>query len=526
MNSTNETQIAGRSSEQDVPDAVASPVRRAATDSLATGLVFMLTLTVVQRMVGFVRSILFCSLLQDDELGRWSLAFSFLFLAAPLAVVGLPGSFGRYVEYYRTRGQLGTFLRRTIFVCIGLVALAEVVLSSWGSFWAWLVLGDPSQASMMRLLSVALIAIIAYNFATELLTAMRKVRAVAIMQFVSSILFAILAITLLKWTSLREEGIVIAFSVASLIAIFVVAGPLCSIRSEASRDSTPLSQRGLWEKLVPFAAWVWLTNILANLFDAADRFMIIHFAKDGAFSADALVGQYHASRVVPYLLVAVASMAAGVILPYLSHDWEEGDRESVSRRQRLTIKLGALILTTCGALILIASPILFTWILHGKYDQGLTVLPWTLTYCIWFSLIVITQNYLWCAERARLGTLAFFIGLCLNLIFNAILLPRFGLIGAIVATAVGNAVALVLILYFSRSLGLVVDRCVVLCCCLPCTLVITPWLTVASLIALAFLAVTRAWIFDAGERGVLREVAMHYVSRLPRLGKKRPAASV
>ena len=60
----------------------AAPVR-AATDSLATGLMFMLTLAVVQRLVGFVRSVLFCSVLQDDELGRWSLAVSFLLLAAP-----------------------------------------------------------------------------------------------------------------------------------------------------------------------------------------------------------------------------------------------------------------------------------------------------------------------------------------------------------------------------------------------------------------------------------------------------------
>ncbi len=64
-------------------------------DSLLAGVAFMLVLNVVQRGVGFVRGLLFCRFLADDALGQFSLANSFLVLAAPLVVLGLPGSFGR-----------------------------------------------------------------------------------------------------------------------------------------------------------------------------------------------------------------------------------------------------------------------------------------------------------------------------------------------------------------------------------------------------------------------------------------------
>ncbi len=502
-----------------VPEAVA-------TDSLAAGLVFMLTLTVGQRLIGFVRNILFCSFLQDDELGRWSLAFSFLLLAAPLAVAGLPGSFGRYVEYYRSRGQLGTFLRRTVFASIGLVALAVALLAWWGPFWAWLVLGDSSLVGTMRLLAITLVVFIAYNFVTELLTAMRKVRAVSIMQFVSSVLFAVLAIGLLLLSSLREEAVIVAFGISSLIAVLVVIGPLRGIRKEANESVVPLSHWGLWERLLPFATWVWLTNILANLFDAADRFMIVHLAKGGLASADSLVGQYHSSRVVPYLLIAISAMMAAVILPYLSHDWEAGDRPAVSRRQVLTLKLCGLVLTAVGGLMLLGAPLLFTWILRGKYDQGLAVLPWTLTYCIWFSLITIAQNYLWCAEKARLGTLSLLIGLIANLLLNVLLLPRFGLLGAIMATAAGNALALGLVLYFSRQQGLAVDRHVVLCCSLPAILVLGVWPALSAMLALAFFATRRSWILNSEEKQELLQVITHYACRLKSLWcRRRPASA-
>ncbi len=64
------------------------------TDTLAVGIAVFAVLSVLQRMIGFGRSVVFCQLMSVEELGRWSLGFSFLLTAAPLAVLGLPGSFG------------------------------------------------------------------------------------------------------------------------------------------------------------------------------------------------------------------------------------------------------------------------------------------------------------------------------------------------------------------------------------------------------------------------------------------------
>ena len=75
------------------------------SDSLAIGVLFALVLTVVGGVVGFLRGILFCRLMTDQQLGQWSMVWSFLMLLAPLALLGLPGCFGRFVEYYRHRGN-------------------------------------------------------------------------------------------------------------------------------------------------------------------------------------------------------------------------------------------------------------------------------------------------------------------------------------------------------------------------------------------------------------------------------------
>jgi O-antigen/teichoic acid export membrane protein len=65
--------------------------RQLVSDSIATGLMFALILTVGQRIIGFGRGILFCRFMTDQELGQWSMVWSYLMLLAPLAVLGLPG---------------------------------------------------------------------------------------------------------------------------------------------------------------------------------------------------------------------------------------------------------------------------------------------------------------------------------------------------------------------------------------------------------------------------------------------------
>ena len=94
----------------------------------------MLVMTVLQRLVGFGRGIAFCRWLDPEQLGQWDVAFGFINLAAPLAVLGLPGSFGRYFEYYRQRGQVRLFLRRATALCV-VSALAAVAVVALGRQW-------------------------------------------------------------------------------------------------------------------------------------------------------------------------------------------------------------------------------------------------------------------------------------------------------------------------------------------------------------------------------------------------------
>jgi O-antigen/teichoic acid export membrane protein len=482
-------------------------------DSLLSGVAFMLVLNVVQRGIGFARGLLFCRYLAEDALGLFSLANGFLLLAAPLVVLGLPGSLGRYVEYYRQRGQLRSYLLQMLVVTIGLTGVGTLVMCLLGRQLAEFALGDASALRLMMFSLATLTAVVAFNYMNELLTALRQVRAVSWMQFVNSITFTIVGVALVLWWESSAEAVVLAFGISCVVALLAVLPWRSELAAEFRADREHLAASEVWQRLLPFAGWVWLTNLLANAADLVDRLMIIHLGQFGQHAAQALVGQYHSSRVVPLLLSSLAATIAAILLPHLSHAWEAGQKSDVSARVNLSVKLVSVAFVAGGLLVLWGSPILFDWLLAGKYSDGLAALPWALVGCIWFSLFVIAQNYLWCAEHARLGTAALAVGLVLNILLNLLAMPH-GLTAIMAARAIATLASLILVLGFNWKFGMQFSRGLWLAMLAPLVIITGPALGSALFIGLVVLDWRTRWLFDSTEESQIQAVVDKGLAKL------------
>jgi polysaccharide transporter, PST family len=486
-------------------------------DTLADSVVILLTLTVVQRLVGFCRAVLFCRWLPPEELGQWDMAFSFLMLAAPLSMLALPSCFGRYLEHYRQQGHLRTLIGRTAVTVLGLTTIACGVLYLGRAWFSQLIFGSADQTHLVALMAGTLWIVVSTHYFLELLTALRNVRFLAMVQFANSLAFAVLgALLLFGWA--RDAGsVVLAYGGACLLSSAWVLWRLWPTWRGLPAMSTPLPQRDFWAKIFPYVGWVSLTSLMANLFEIVDRYMIVHYSTSSPGEALALVGQYHSSRVVPLLMISVALMLGTMITPHLSHDWEQGLHDRVKTRLNLFLKLLAFALCGGSAMVLLAAPILFDWALAGKFQGGREILPHTLTYCIWFGMTLVSQNYLLCAEKARLGSLALVVGLGVNIILNVVLLPRYGLVGAVWATMVANVVALVLMSTFNRLLGFRLHRATVLVLAMPALLCIGPWTVLMAMLALGVLAILTDWILDPAEKEQIGEAWSRYAARFQSL---------
>ena len=480
--------------------SAAKPAIGFQTDSLAVGVLFAISITLIQRLVGFARGILFCGLLPEEQLGQWSMVFSFLMMLPPLAALGLPGTFGRYAEHYLQRGQLKSYLFRMIGITsIVSLALAGAMLVQ-PAFFSWLIFRDASQLGLVRMIAAVFLSVCAFNVLTSLLEALRQVRLVSLMRFVSGVGFTLIAISLLLAYRQHTSVVVVGFGLSCLLGCIPGIWFLVHRRSIIHASNDPLSQRTMWKRVAPFAAWLWMTNMLTHAYESVDRYMLLHLWSSDFELSQSAVGQYHAGRVVPLLLVNIAVVLSGILMPYLSSAWERKEYEQVKSQVRAALKAIGFLFTAGGAFVLAFSPLLFQGILQGRYDDGLSVLPLTLVYCTWYSLAVCGHDYLWCAERGRAATLAMGVGLVVNVAMNAALIPRFGLQGAVLATTLANGFGLVLLYAVNAYHGMKSDLGIWWVTALPLALLLGP---IPAIIIVAFTfvaAVQYDWIFNATEK--------------------------
>lgn len=485
-------------------------------DTLAGSIAVLLIANLVQRSVGFGRGILFCRWLSPESLGNWEMAYGFLLLAAPLAVLGLPGSFGRYLERYRAQGQLRSFLIRTGGWTGAFVAVSVATIVIERNWFAWLIFGDENESELILWIAACLAMVIVHHFLEAVFAGLRLFRVVSAMQFCHSMGFAVLAIGLLYLWRDDAGSIVIGYGAACLISIVGVLLWSLSRIERSGVIAPPIPHGEFWPPLMRFAIWVWVANLLSNLFAVVDRYMIIHASGMSSEVALAQVGNYHSSNILPMLLISVANLMVGAATPHLSYDWEQNRREEVSARLNLLLKLTSLGMLAAGIGILALCPVLFRVAFENKYADGLAVLPWTLASSVWFSLLMVAQTYVWCAEQTHRAAWPMVWGLLANVVLNLLWLPKWGLCGAVVATACATCLALALQLRVNRRCGMQICQGTWVACVVPLMLVfgVVP-AAIGLMILLAICFNTNA-VLTAGERDSLTVLVRNRLAR-PRI---------
>jgi O-antigen/teichoic acid export membrane protein len=441
-------------------------------------------------------------LLDDAVVGQWSLAYDFITIITPVMLLGMPGSLPRYVEHYRNLGHLSAFVRRLLAATVLLGAaffIAMLLLPNW---FGWLVFLEPQNNALIYSVGIAVLAIIGFNFVYQLVTSLRQVRVVSWMQFIQSVGFTIGGIA---WLSRGGEiiGLVYVYALATLVAIVPGAVSLSAGWSGLPKTDAPFDASKMWKRVLPFAISLWMMNLLTNIFSMSDRVMILHWLPDG--QGQAAVGQYHSSRIIPLLLMSLATMIAGILLPYLAADWEAGRRELVKLRLRQMLFAIATLFTAGAAIALLVAPWMFSEILENRYADGLTLMPMAFVFAIWVALAVIGQNYLWVAEKGKWVAVAIGVGLVTNVTLNWLLLPIWGLFGAVVATTIANGIVLMGIWIAMSRHGYLVDSTALCVTLLPMSLLANPFtaLALATLLPLAS-PQSRAWLAEVIDVGLAK----------------------
>ncbi len=483
-------------------------------DTLFGSLTWVLLLAIAQRGLGFLREVLLCRWLDQDEVGQWALSFVFLTSGAAIVSLGIQGSMARYVEHYRQRGQLRAYLRRVAITSLSLATLAAAGVGVFREAFSDMLFGRPDRVELVVVLAVVLGVIVSHNFLIDFFTALRLFRVVSAMQFAGGVMFVVLGIgVMLAWRA-DSLGIAAAFGFAHVIVVLGAGGVAWRTCRSLASDTVAAAHSRFWPHVLRASVALWGYNCLNNLLDIADRYMLVHLSGLEAEAALALVGAYHSARVLPSLLATGAGLVAATLMPHWSHAWETGQREQVASRQLLALKLMACGLLTAAAMVVVAAPLLFDVAFAGKYRAGQEVLPWVLATATWTGLAAIAFNYLWCAERLSLCAATLAAGLVVNVTLGFALIPSFGLLGAALSAGAGQFVQLVLVYRLSKAYGMTLDAGLWLLTVAPAMLWLGPWTSLGVVVSLALVCLSTNRIFTAAEKTLLADFVRPHLNRM------------
>ncbi len=393
------------------------------------GVIGYLPANLVQGLVGLFSIVLFTRLMTPQAYGVYALAFSVTALVHTAVFTWLEAAMARFWAREAEAGDLSnhfaTLFRLFVALAVGLLATAALVL--------WLV---PISAPLKLALAAGLFATPVRSLAKlaqEHRRAAGRVQASALLDMSQSGGAFLIGSALAAMGAGGAAPLIGAGMAAALCLVFVLPG---EIKGAAQGRFQP----GRAGDYAHFGLPVALSLILSLALATTDRFML------AAFLDPASVGVYHAgyslsNRTLDVLFIWLGAAGGPAAIAAL----ERGGREALAKSASQQICLMLLIcLPAAVGLALVAKPLAELMVGETLRAGAARVTPWIAASGFFAG---ITTYYFHTAftlaRRTRLLLATMAVPAGLNLILTFVLIPRFGLQGAVWATAASYAVGAV-----------------------------------------------------------------------------------
>jgi O-antigen/teichoic acid export membrane protein len=394
------------------------------------GMLGYLPVNVVQAVAGFGAIVLFTRLLAPEAYGDYALAFSVASLGHTLSMTWIEAAMARFYAA-EPEGPDRNNLFATVFTAFG--ALAFVTPIAAALVLAFAPLGMPLKLAIGAGL-VSAVARGALKISQERRRAAGDVKGFAVFDMAVTGGGFILGGLLAAFTGMGAASPFVGVGVFSALCLIWALPPELKVARAGRFD--PRRMRSFMAYGLPLSLSLMLSLALAT----TDRFVL------GAFTGEAAVGAYHAgytlsNRTLDVIFIWIGMAGGPAAVAAFERGGEAGLRPS-ALHQASTLLLIAL--PAAAGLALVAHPLAQVMVGENLARESARVTPWISLGALFAGL---TTYYLHTAftlaRRTGLQMVAVAIPAAANLVLCLVLIPRFGLDGAMWSTAASYGIGLV-----------------------------------------------------------------------------------
>lgn len=476
-------------------------------ESILSSISIVFVFYVLQRFVGMARGIVFARVLGPEGYGVYTLAFFAISIIVPLAIVGIPSCYNRYIPQYEKNGMLIDFLKKTyaITIAIGLCTVLFFIYLS--DYLSRFIYGTSEQKVVMILCGLTVLPLVLYRNLFSTFSGLRNFKMRSLLEFAQACFFTIFGILLVILYARTAQSAIFA-NLCSYIFVSIFFGLLLwNYLSNDKKQFLKIHESGFYRKILKFSIWFVLTPLVITIFRYTDRWMLNKFLDLNS------VGVYSVAGNITEIIFAVGIIAGNVLAPNLANDWEYGKKTQVIDKINSAIKMIIIFLLGCSILfVLLKRQIIF--VLYGyKYLDTIPVINILLLFYLINTVWWIIGIYPTLIEKPYFIFVSAIGGLLINIYLNYKLIPIYGIIGAAAATAIAFSVIVIILFILNKWNKFYLEPKTIFVCLTPFILLLGQGIMTVSYIVLLLIIISTGLLLTKKEKKLLVVKIMNVLKR-------------
>ncbi|MFH1685497.1 MAG: flippase [Candidatus Micrarchaeota archaeon] len=404
------------------------------TKEVAKGSIWGLSGNLLLKLVSFFYAIVIARLVSQDDIGIFYLTLGILQIISMFSYLGLPFSLQRYVPFYESRKELGKakYLLKLSYL---IVILASIFFIA-GLWISADFIGELYQNSILsesiRLFSVYLflygVSVVQITY-LQGRTAIRSMQLAYNVQNVSKLLLTILFFYLMGPSVFTLiYAFLASFAISDLVSLFL----LYRRSRDLPKASQPISNKELFREVMPLGLIVSVIASITVFVQAADKILLGYLLPN---SMD-IVGVYGIATAFSMLLFVFPSAIGMIFLPIISRLVGKNDLSQI-RATTETAMRWAFLISIPVAIIIISFSEGMLGIFYGE-PYRVAAIAMSI-----FTLAVLVKSFslmlslaLAAMRKIKLELKITLILGIVNVIFNVLLIPSYGMEGAAIASLI------------------------------------------------------------------------------------------
>jgi len=384
-------------------------------------------LKVLGAGLGFGFNVLLARLLGAEGTGVYYLALTVTTIASVVGRMGLDNALLRFTAAnaaQREWDKVAGVYRKGIWIAVGASSAAMLIVVSSASWIAQSIFSEPTLTAPLRLMAFGILPMSLLTLHAELLKGLKKIRDAMLVQGVGLPIISVPLLSLLGG-SLGILGAAVAYVMSTVIVLLLGIG--------LWRRATPQLRglRGIFDtrRLITTSLplfWVASMNLVMSW---TDTIML------GIWTDSESVGIYgvamRTAMLTSFILVAVNSIVA----PKFASLYVQGDHRALGNLARNATKL-ITFLSMPVLLLFVIAPTQVLEMFGPHFTAGATVLV-ILAVGQFVNVATGSVGYLlMMSGHEKLMRNNIITSAALNVVLNVMLIPKYGIIGAAIATAI------------------------------------------------------------------------------------------